>query len=119
LLGRYVAAIAIDQFALSLNFMFGEALDVDVEGEGFVLEGADDLRTNLNSWLAQIIILVITAVSGALPHRASKIDAHWKWFVLSMANCFSGGVFLAAAFFHTLPEANEVFQEVCYLSVAL
>ena len=53
---------------------------------------------------AVVITLAIALVGGLLPTRRQYSPS-----VLSLGNCFSGGIFLSAAFLHMLQESVEGF----------
>jgi zinc transporter 1/2/3 len=53
---------------------------------------------------AILITLVIALVGGLLPTRRQTSPT-----VLSLGNCFSGGIFISAAFLHMLQESVEGF----------
>jgi len=59
-----------------------------------------------------VFIFIETILFGIIPQK-------WKScrnndYFLSIANCFSGGVFLAIAFVHIIPESTEVYYEYRY-----
>ena len=54
-----------------------------------------------------IFVLILISLSGLVPFLNKKIQHYPN--ALSIANCFAAGVFLALAFVHILPEANEYY----------
>jgi solute carrier family 39 (zinc transporter), member 1/2/3 len=63
------------------------------------------LTTIMKLKIAMIVILFCIVYLGLIPayskfFRSSKV-------ILSLLNCFAGGVFLAMAFIHILPESAE------------
>ena len=64
----------------------------------------------LNVWkiIFQAILTTINVVCWLVPLKSKKISENK--FGLSMANAFSGGVFLSLAFGHLIPESVHGFQ---------
>jgi zinc transporter 1/2/3 len=64
----------------------------------------------LNAWkiIFQAILTTINVVCWLVPLKSKKISENK--FGLSMANAFSGGVFLSLAFGHLIPECVHGFQ---------
>ena len=65
----------------------------------------DGLTTIMKLKIAMIVILFCIVYLGLIPayskyFRSSKV-------ILTLMNCFAGGVFLAMAFIHILPESAE------------
>ncbi|CDW86129.1 zip zinc transporter family protein [Stylonychia lemnae] len=59
-----------------------------------------------------LFIFIETVLFGIIPQR-------WKAcrnndYFLSIANCFSGGVFLAIAFVHIIPESTQIYYQYKY-----
>ena len=54
-----------------------------------------------------VIILAITMLAGLAPMKIESCHSNQK--MLGIANSFSGGVFLAIAFVHILPEACNIY----------
>lgn len=65
---------------------------------------------HLNLWkiIFQTLLTTINVLCWLLPLRSKKITSNK--LALSLANAFSGGVFLSLAFGHLLPECVEGFQ---------
>jgi zinc transporter 1/2/3 len=59
--------------------------------------------------IALIFILFVVIYTGLIP--AYSKYCRKSAFTLSLMNCFSGGVFLAMALMHILPEAVEIYYE--------
>ena len=59
----------------------------------------------LYKWIMFVTILIVTFIFAILPVVWKKFRGSEFW--LSMANSFSGGLFLACGIVHILPEANE------------
>jgi zinc transporter ZupT len=57
--------------------------------------------------IALIFILFVVIYTGLIP--AYSKHCRNSAFTLSLMNCFAGGVFLAMAFVHILPEAVETY----------
>ena len=68
------------------------------------------LGLHLNLWkiIFQIILTTINVLCWLLPLRSEKITSNK--LALSLANAFSGGVFLSLAFGHLIPECVEGFH---------
>ena len=71
-------------------------------------EGSD-MQTILKLKIATIVILFFVVYLGLIPayskyFRSSKV-------LLSLMNCFAGGLFLAMALIHILPEAAEHYND--------
>ena len=69
--------------------------------------GGEGLSTLMSLKIALIVILFCVVYLGLIP-------AYSKYFrssqlILSLMNCFAGGVFLAMAFIHILPESVESY----------
>jgi hypothetical protein len=75
----------------------------EMTGEGGVPE-AGTLTYKLE---AMLIIFLCAMVGGLVPLRKNTGPR-----LLSLGNCFSGGIFLAAAFSHMLTEALEGFEKL-------
>jgi len=65
----------------------------------------DGMTTIMKLKIAMIVILFFIVYLGLIPayskyFRSSKV-------ILTLMNCFAGGVFLAMAFIHILPESAE------------
>ncbi len=66
------------------------------------------MQTIMKLKIAMIVILFCVVYLGLIPayskyFRSSKV-------ILSLMNCFAGGVFLAMALIHILPEAAEQYN---------
>lgn len=74
---------------------------------------SDDHSSGLGKLLslkvALIFILFVVVYTGLIP--AYSKYCRKSAFTLSLMNCFSGGVFLAMALMHILPEAVEIYYE--------
>lgn len=76
-------------------------------------DSSDDesgMRTIMKLKIAMIVLLFCIVYLGLIPayskfFRSSKV-------VLSLMNCFAGGVFLAMALIHILPEAAEQYNDI-------
>ena len=68
------------------------------------------LGIHLNLWkiIFQTLLTTINVLCWLLPLRSKKMTSNK--LALSLANAFSGGVFLSLAFGHLLPECVEGFQ---------
>ena len=55
------------------------------------------------------VIFLESALFGIIPQRWAKCRKNDK--VLSIANAFSGGVFLAIAFVHIIPETARLYYQ--------
>eukprot|EP00004_Rigifila_ramosa_P002123 TRINITY_DN121_c0_g1_i2.p1 TRINITY_DN121_c0_g1~~TRINITY_DN121_c0_g1_i2.p1 ORF type:complete len:371 (-),score=90.92 TRINITY_DN121_c0_g1_i2:38-1150(-) len=55
------------------------------------------------------IVVFFSALTGLIPRFAKDWSAQLG--LISMANCFSAGIFLGAAFLHLLPESHEMIEE--------
>ena len=69
----------------------------------------DGLTTIMKLKIAMIVILFFIVYLGLIPayskyFRSSKV-------ILTLMNCFAGGVFLAMAFIHILPESAEQYND--------
>jgi hypothetical protein len=53
------------------------------------------------------IILIVTFIAGIIPQKWKKCRKNEE--ILSIANTFSGGVFLAIAFVHLIPETTILY----------
>ncbi len=58
-------------------------------------------------WVFIVVCLIVTILSGLAPIKIKGCSSNPK--VLGIANSFSGGVFLAIAFCHILPEAANLY----------
>ena len=58
--------------------------------------------------IALIFIMICIMYSGLLP--AYSKHCRGNGLVLSFLNCFAGGVFLAMALIHILPEAVDTYE---------
>jgi len=63
--------------------------------------------TTIAKWIFIVLILVISMLSGLAPMKIKGCSSNPK--VMGIANSFSGGVFLAIAFVHILPEAANLY----------
>lgn len=77
---------------------------------GEVAAKALPLGIHLNLWkiIFQTLLTTINVLCWLLPLRSKKITSNK--LALSLANAFSGGVFLSLAFGHLLPECVEGFH---------
>jgi zinc transporter ZupT len=65
---------------------------------------------NWVKWTFIVVIFCITLGAGLMPMKIKSFNKNAKW--VGVANTFSGGVFLAIAFVHILPEtANMYYSE--------
>lgn len=71
--------------------------------------GSQGLDSLLSLKVALIFILFAVVYTGLIPAYSKHCRS--SAFTLSLMNCFSGGVFLAMALMHILPEAVEVYYE--------
>lgn len=78
----------------------------DDDGHGHGVKG-DGEGVALYKLEAIAITLIIALAGGLLPTRR-QVSAK----VLSLGNCFSGGIFISAAFLHMLQESVEGFQSL-------
>lgn len=73
-----------------------------------------DLNTEII--VIKVIFIVacfaITMLAGLIPMKWKTCRNNEKW--LSLANTFSGGVFLAIAFIHLIPETAGLYYEYKY-----
>ncbi len=69
--------------------------------------GSTDALLNLKIIL--IFVLIITVSVGLIPAYSKHCRS--SQVTLSLMNCFAGGVFLAMAFVHILPEASMQYYE--------
>ena len=81
----------------------------------------EDLNTRIG---LLFVLLVISAISSLIPvlcslkrkkkGRGAKESAEksWKAVVLSILNCFAGGVFLGVTFLHLLPDITEDWETI-------
>lgn len=58
--------------------------------------------------IAMIFIMIVIIYIGMIPAFSSRCRK--SEHALSLMNCFAGGVFLAMALVHTLPEAAEGYN---------
>ena len=63
--------------------------------------------TAVLKWVFIVVILVITMGAGLAPMKIKGCHSNQK--ILGIANSFSGGVFLAIAFVHILPETCNLY----------
>lgn len=56
-----------------------------------------------------VLIAALAFISGVLPYLITACRKNMS--VIGLANAFSGGIFLAIALIHILPEAAEEYQE--------
>ena len=57
------------------------------------------------------IYFLLSFVCGLLPIKIPSLKNSTKWS--GIANSFAGGIFLAIALIHLLPEGNEAMNEGC------
>ena len=83
----------------------------DTSGADFGIEQPDKTSKGTNSLAAVylkvffiFLIFFITVFSGLVPQKFKRFKQ--SQHVLSLANTFSGGVFLAIAFVHIIPETS-------------
>ena len=69
--------------------------------------------------IALVSMQLLTLVAGLLPIRlitslknAGTRTQSRSTFIISLLNCFAGGVFLATTFLHLLPEVGEIVDEL-------
>eukprot|EP00198_Chlamydomonas_reinhardtii_P004193 XP_001693529.1 ZIP family transporter [Chlamydomonas reinhardtii] len=67
---------------------------------------ADDQTTSLELKAVAALVLFLEAVAGMYLPLALRRLPHHQWW-LSLLNCFSGGIFLAAGIVHLLPHCAE------------
>ena len=65
------------------------------------------MEVNTLKWIFIALIFLITVGAGIAPMKITGCSKNAKW--LGIANCFSGGVFLAIAFVHILPETANLY----------
>jgi zinc transporter ZupT len=70
-------------------------------------EGGSSVDTLMGLKIALIIILFFVCYLGLIPAYSKYCRS--SQLALSLMNCFAGGVFLAMAFIHILPEAVEQY----------
>jgi zinc transporter ZupT len=58
------------------------------------------------------VIFLVSMIAGIVPMKWKKCRKNEHF--LGIANTFSGGVFLAIAFVHIIPEANSLYYEYKY-----
>jgi membrane protein CcdC involved in cytochrome C biogenesis len=58
------------------------------------------------------IVLIVTVIAGIIPAKWKRCRNNEK--ALGLANTFSGGVFLAIAFVHIIPETASLYYEYKY-----
>ena len=58
-------------------------------------------------WIFIVVCLAVTMASGLAPMKIKGCSGNAK--ILGIANSFSGGVFLAIAFVHILPETANLY----------
>lgn len=58
--------------------------------------------------LGALSLIVITILFGILPLKIRSFRQNW--LLLSLSNCFSGGLFIAIGLIHILPEAHELLE---------
>ncbi len=68
-------------------------------------EATGDTKTLMGLKIALIFILFFVCYLGLIPAYSKHCRS--SQLTLSLMNCFAGGVFLAMAFIHILPEAVE------------
>ena len=59
-----------------------------------------------------IVILTVTLIAGIVPQKWKKCRKSEHF--LSIANTFSGGVFMAIAFVHIIPETTALYYKWRY-----
>ena len=77
----------------------------DDDGHGHGMMGAGGEGVALYKLEAIAITLIIALAGGLLPTRRQLSPS-----LLSLGNCFSGGIFISAAFLHMLQESVEGFS---------
>ena len=60
------------------------------------------------------VIFIESVLFGVIPQRWKRCRNNEHF--LSIANCFSGGVFLAIAFVHIIPESTKLYYQIKYSS---
>jgi len=63
--------------------------------------------TTIAKWIFIVLILAITMGAGLAPIKIKGCNSNPK--IMGIANTFSGGVFLAIAFVHILPETSNLY----------
>lgn len=63
--------------------------------------------TTITKWIFIVLILAITMGAGLAPIKIKGCNSNPK--IMGIANTFSGGVFLAIAFVHILPETSNLY----------
>ncbi len=63
--------------------------------------------TTITKWVFIVLILAITMGAGLAPIKIKGCNSNPK--IMGLANTFSGGVFLAIAFVHILPETSNLY----------
>lgn len=70
----------------------------------------DEWEHDLTAKLIFIFIIIFESlIFGIVPSKWGRCRRSEKY--LSLANCFSGGVFLAIAFLHIIPETTQEYYE--------
>ncbi len=63
--------------------------------------------TEATKWVFIVMVFALTMGAGLAPMKIQGCNSNPK--MLGIANSFSGGVFLAIAFCHILPEASNLY----------
>jgi len=63
--------------------------------------------TTISKWIFIFIMLAVTMGAALAPIKIKGCNSNPK--VMGLANSFSGGVFLAIAFVHILPETSNLY----------
>lgn len=58
------------------------------------------------------VIFIESVLFGVIPQRWKRCRSNEHF--LSIANCFSGGVFLTIAFVHIIPESTKLYYQIKY-----
>ena len=67
------------------------------------------ISTNIYKWVFLICCAIMTMLFGLAPIKIAGCKKNDK--ILGIANSFSGGVFLAIAFVHILPETSDIYYD--------
>ena len=67
------------------------------------------MADSITAWKSIFIFVcfIVTILAGLAPMKVKRCHTNQK--ILGMLNSFAGGVFLAIAFCHILPEASNMY----------
>ena len=63
--------------------------------------------STVSKWIFIVVCFAVTVAAGLAPMKIKSFNSNPK--LLGIANSFSGGVFLAIAFCHILPETADMY----------